>query len=157
MLTNYSVPSYTIVAPSTIRVNAPYQVNIKLLNASVPAQFHIKICNTSSSLISKSVSVGGPNAPVATSIVFDVGQWKNDSYKLIVTGKSSELNFKEEKRLKLQFEQKSFSIFIQTDKAKYKPEQLVQFRVIVVNGELLPTVAGTLDVFIAVIFVLTLV
>ena len=41
------------------------------------------------------------------------------------------------------------SVFIQTDKAVYKPGQKMQFRAIVLNAHLKPTVTGALDVYIS--------
>lgn len=50
----------------------------------------------------------------------------------------------------LQYVHKSYSVFIQTDKSIYKPGDLLQFRVIVVNPQLRPSVTGAIDVFITV-------
>lgn len=50
----------------------------------------------------------------------------------------------------LEYVHKSYSVFIQTDKAIYKPGHKVQFRAIVLNSHLKPTVTGALDVFITV-------
>ena len=50
----------------------------------------------------------------------------------------------------LQYVHKSYSVFIQTDKAVYKPGQKVQFRAIVLDAHMKPSVTGALDVYISV-------
>jgi len=50
----------------------------------------------------------------------------------------------------LEYVHKSYSVFIQTDKAIYKPGHMVQFRAVVLNSHLKPTVTGALDIFITV-------
>jgi CD109 antigen len=50
----------------------------------------------------------------------------------------------------LEYVHKSHSVFIQTDKAVYKPGHKVQFRAIVLDAHLKPSVTGALDVYIAV-------
>lgn len=50
----------------------------------------------------------------------------------------------------LQYIHKSYSVFIQTDKAIYKPGHKVMFRAIVLNAHMKPTATGWLDVYIAV-------
>lgn len=50
----------------------------------------------------------------------------------------------------LDYVHKSYSVFIQMDKAIYKPGHKVQFRAIVLNSHLKPTVTGALDIFITV-------
>jgi len=50
----------------------------------------------------------------------------------------------------LQYVHKSHSVFIQTDKAVYKPGHKVQFRAIVLNAHMKPSVTGALDIYITV-------
>lgn len=51
---------------------------------------------------------------------------------------------------RLEYVHKSHSVFIQTDKAVYKPGHKVQFRAIVLNAHLKPSVTGALDVYLTV-------
>ncbi|GIY59393.1 CD109 antigen [Caerostris extrusa] len=76
---------------------------------------------------------------------FEIGEWSSGNYSLIVTGEGG-MTF--ENQTVLTYEHKSYSVFIQTDKAIYKPGQLVQFRVLVVNPHLLPSVTGAINMFI---------
>lgn len=50
----------------------------------------------------------------------------------------------------LEYIHKSYSVFIQTDKAIYKPGHKVQFRAVVLNSHLKPSVTGALDIHITV-------
>ncbi len=77
----------------------------------------------------------------------EIGEWAKGNYKLVVKGKES-FEFNDERAL--EYQQKSYSVFIQSDKAIYKPGQLVQFRVIIVNPSLRPTVTEAIDIYIKV-------
>ena len=148
-----SDPTYTIVAPAKIRPNSDYHVSLQLVNASDPADIDIDISGPSNDGTFNKVSQTIKVNPSETRIFkFDIGEWSKGNYKLIVKGRSGSFEFKNETALG--FEPKSYSIFVQTDKAIYKPGQAVKFRTIIVNPSLIPTVAGTLDVFIKVSFVL---
>ena len=47
---------------------------------------------------------------------------------------------------RLQYIHKGYSVFIQTDKAIYRPGDVVRFRAVVVTPQLKPSVVGSLDV-----------
>lgn len=53
---------------------------------------------------------------------------------------------------KLDYVEKSHSVFIQTDKAIYKPGHTIQFRVVIVNPQLKPSVTGSVDIYVTVRF-----
>ncbi|KAG0433503.1 hypothetical protein HPB47_019855, partial [Ixodes persulcatus] len=74
-----------------------------------------------------------------------VGDWGPGKYKLSASG-SGGLDFFNE--TELTYEHKSYSVFVQTDKAVYKPGQKVLFRVIVMDPYLLPTVTGAMNVHV---------
>ena len=69
------------------------------------------------------------------------------SYNLTAKG-SGGINFLN--TTELHYVHKSYSVFIQTDKAIYKPGHKVLFRAIVLNSHLKPSVTGSLDIYIAV-------
>lgn len=141
--------TYTIVAPSKLRPNADYHVSCSIHGISDHVDVDISVSGqdkTSGNFnsISKSIIVNQGETRI---INFEIGEWGPGQYKLIAVGKGS-LSFRNETLV--QYEQKSYSVFIQTDKAIYKPGQLVQFRAIVVNPSLQPSVTGTIDIFIKV-------
>ncbi|KAJ6220697.1 hypothetical protein RDWZM_006509 [Blomia tropicalis] len=140
-------PTYTIVAPSKIRPNSDYHVSIQLSNATKSSDFEVELSGPSNdgtfNRVSKSVQVN----PVESRILnLEIGEWSKGNYKLIVKGHSDELDFSNE--TVIGYEPKSYSIFVQTDKAIYKPGQIVKFRAIIVNPNLIPTVPGSLDIYI---------
>lgn len=142
-------PTYTIVAPSKIRPNSDYHVSIQLSNATKSSDFEVELSGPSNdgtfNRVSKSVQVN----PVESRILnLEIGEWSKGNYKLIVKGHSDELDFSNE--TVIGYEPKSYSIFVQTDKAIYKPGQIVKFRAIIVNPNLIPTVPGSLDIYIKV-------
>ena len=146
LLTLASSPTYTIIAPAKLRPNSEYHVSLQLANASKPVYFEVELAGAiSASRVVKFITV---NPSETTVQKLDVGDWPQDNYKLTVKGISEELNFKKE--TEIGYEAKSYSVFVQTDKAMYKPGQAVKFRAIIVNPALVPSVSGTVDVYIKV-------
>lgn len=146
---NANKPTYTIVAPSKIRPSSDYHVSLQLVNATSAADIEVEVSGPSAdgpfNRVTKAVSVN----PSETRILnLEIGEWSKGNYKLIVKGRSGDFDFTNETTLG--YEPKSTSIFVQTDKAVYKPGQAVRFRAIVVNPSLIPNVAGTLDIYIKV-------
>ncbi|XP_064467079.1 CD109 antigen-like isoform X2 [Ornithodoros turicata] len=138
---------YTVVAPKQLRPNLQYHVSASLSQASSPVDVRVSVTGTSDSgnynAISKQAVLHNRDTQVMS---FEIGDWGPGKYKLLVTG-SGGLSFNNE--TELTYEHKSYSVFVQTDKAVYKPGQKVLFRVIVVDPYLLPTVTGAIDVHIA--------
>lgn len=66
---------------------------------------------------------------------FQIGDIQDGSYKLHVTGTRG-LEFTAE--FPLEYVQKSYSVYIQTDRAVYQPGSTVMFRAIVLNPALKP-------------------
>nr|CAD7424615.1 unnamed protein product [Timema monikensis] len=77
--------------------------------------------------------------------LFDIGDVGPGSYSLTAEGTGG-VDF--DNSTDLEYVHKSYSVFIQTDKAIYKPGHKVQFRVLVLTTHLKPAVTGALGVFI---------
>lgn len=76
-----------------------------------------------------------------------IGSLDGGEYKFIATGQNG-FDFVNETTITLQTKRKS--VFIQTDKAMYKPGDKVQFRVIVVDKNLNPAQINNMDIYITV-------
>ena len=72
-----------------------------------------------------------------------IGELGSGSYRFEAKGLTP-LSFLES--TSLQYKHKGYSVFIQTDKAIYKPGNKVQFRVIVLSPQLKPSVTGEYNV-----------
>ncbi|KAJ6219175.1 hypothetical protein RDWZM_004987 [Blomia tropicalis] len=139
-------PMYLITAPSTLRSNTNYQLMLQLFNSTKPLDVEVKIVsNKKDNPIIANTSYQ-LQSDEAQEIQLSIGQLENAVYKLIVKGKSDELEFETKKELK--FNKKYLSTFIQTDKATYKPHDIVKFRAIVVDHNLVPSIKGPVDIFI---------
>ena len=139
-------PMYLITAPSTLRSNTNYQLMLQLFNSTKPLDVEVKIVsNKKDNPIIANTSYQ-LQSDEAQEIQLSIGQLENAVYKLIVKGKSDELEFETKKELK--FNKKYLSTFIQTDKATYKPHDIVKFRSIVVDHNLVPSIEGPVDIFI---------
>ncbi|KAJ9580500.1 hypothetical protein L9F63_024322, partial [Diploptera punctata] len=85
--------------------------------------------------------------PYSTQVLeFNIPDLGPGSYNLTVRGIDGLLFINS---TTLDYVQKSYSIFIQTDKAMYKPGQKVQFRVIVLDSHLKPSPTEDLDLYIS--------
>lgn len=81
-------------------------------------------------------------------ILIQIGALDDDAnYKLIATGTNG-VEFRNETTLTVQTKRES--VFIQSDKAMYKPGDKVQFRVVVVDKNLNPATIGNMDIFVTV-------
>lgn len=137
------------MGPAKIRPNSDYHVTVSIHDSIQPVQVKITISGQPDqgpfNSVSKNVVINHDETRIMN---FEIGEWTPGNYKLKVEGDDGGDKFSNETAL--QFEKKSYSVFIQTDKAIYKPGQLVQFRIIVVNPFLLPAVTGALDIHIKV-------
>ncbi|XP_010639505.1 CD109 antigen [Fukomys damarensis] len=143
-------PSFLVTAPATIRPGGNVTVGVELLERS-PPQVTVKaeLLKRASNLTVAVLEAEG---------VFEKGSFKtltlpslplnsaDEMYELRVTGYAEdEILFYNSTRLS--FESKRMSVFIQTDKAFYKPQQEVKFRIVTLLSDFRPYKAS-LDILI---------
>uniref|UniRef100_A0A1I8Q6D7 TEP1-F n=1 Tax=Stomoxys calcitrans TaxID=35570 RepID=A0A1I8Q6D7_STOCA len=122
---------YTIVAPGTIQPNYDYAVSVTLHEAAEAATIKLDITSQKYN-VSKTIDV----APSDTQVVhFDIPKIEDGDYKLQTEGlkglifkNSTDLVYKDEKP----------KVYIQTDKAVYKPGDLVQYRILALDENTRP-------------------
>ncbi|XP_044316072.1 CD109 antigen-like [Drosophila rhopaloa] len=122
---------YSIVAAKNIRPNSPFNVAVTVHSAHGPTYMTLSIKGPSFD-VKKSLVV-----PPMTSqnVAFDIPKITNGDYQLIAQGVGGIVFQKSES---LQFSDDKDWIYIQTDKATYKPSDAVQFRVLFLNRRTQP-------------------
>ncbi|XP_041450764.1 CD109 antigen isoform X1 [Drosophila obscura] len=122
---------YSVVGPGTIRSNFKYNVAVSVHKADGPSQLRISL-NGPSYNETKEIEV----LPMSTqNVEFDVPKLAAGDYNLTAVGVSG-IVF--ENSTKLNRADDKPSTFIQTDKATYKPADLVQFRVLILDEQTRP-------------------
>ncbi|KAL4230965.1 hypothetical protein ACF0H5_011338 [Mactra antiquata] len=118
--------SYVVLSPKSFRAGVPLNISVNILKSTDPVDVTATLVNAGTTTTIASAhgqfSAGHPGT-LQLNVPDDA---RSGSYKLHVTGTGSSVNFVNE--TSLQFESKSISVFIQTDKAMYKPGQTVNFR-----------------------------
>lgn len=131
----YHYSHYTIVASTQIRPHSDFTVAVSLHDNPVPTTIRLTIENGQRYTQSKEAVV----QPFATvKVIFETGAMPDatdSGYRLIAEGISG-LTFRNESQLQLN--EKRFSVLVQTDKALYKPGDVMQFRVLVVDPSTKP-------------------
>ncbi|KAK7492646.1 hypothetical protein BaRGS_00016125, partial [Batillaria attramentaria] len=134
--------SYVVVAPSKLRPGMEYSVGVNVLkdvgDVTVTGSVMRTSDNTQVATATATVSKGHPGT-VNLDIPADI---RSGSYELHVSGAGG-LTFKN--KTHITFNAKAMSIFVQTDKAMYKPGQKVNFRVLGVFPDL-QLYTGQMDV-----------
>ncbi|XP_071958012.1 CD109 antigen-like [Antedon mediterranea] len=124
---------YVIISPDTIRPGLPL---VLCMNIETEESFTIaaSIINTATPNALPSVNQTYFGSTVDTiELQVPDGASASGTYKLQVLGTGG-VTFNEEKTLK--FVSKGFSIYIQTDKAIYKPGQTIKYRIFAINPDL---------------------
>ncbi|XP_025405669.1 CD109 antigen-like isoform X2 [Sipha flava] len=137
---------YTIVAPKVLRPNSEYHVAVSTHGTTSPTTVVVDVGGKQDSggilKVTQFVKVDSYSTRIIRLEIGDVGP---GNYNLSARG-SGGLEFFNSTAL--EYIHKSYSVFIQTDKAIYKPGHKVQFRAIVLNSHLKPSVTGALDIYI---------
>ncbi|XP_015369821.1 PREDICTED: CD109 antigen-like isoform X2 [Diuraphis noxia] len=137
---------YTIVGPKILRPNSEYHVAVSTQGTTSPTTVVVDVGGKQDSGGVLKVTQFVKVDPFSTRIVrLEIGDVGPGNYNLTARG-SGGLEFFN--TTTLEYVHKSYSVFIQTDKAIYKPGHKVQFRAIVLNYHLKPTVTGALDIYI---------
>ncbi|XP_023714120.1 CD109 antigen isoform X3 [Cryptotermes secundus] len=137
---------YTIVAPRVLRPNSEYHVAITTQKTSQPTTVTVGVGGNQHGGGTFQASQTVTVSPYTTHIVkLEIGDLGPGTYNLTARGING-LEFIN--TTTLHYVHKSHSVFIQTDKAVYKPGHKVQFRALILNAHLKPSVTGALDVYI---------
>ncbi|KAH8238987.1 hypothetical protein KR038_011562, partial [Drosophila bunnanda] len=123
--------TYSVVVPDTIRSNLNYNVVVTLHRADGPSLIRVTLSGPFYTKV-KEVQL----QPMSTQIVtFPVPKLTGGNYQLKAEGTRG-IVFK--KTTQLKYVEDDTSIYIQTDKATYKPADLVQFRVLFLDRNTQP-------------------
>ncbi|XP_046542511.1 LOW QUALITY PROTEIN: CD109 antigen-like [Haliotis rubra] len=135
--------SYVVLSPTTIRPGMDFEISVNILKATSRVNVKATIVKGRQSVASASAIVRQDQPQGITLKV--PRNLKNGTYKLTVVGNGG-LTFKNETTLS--YSRKGMSIFIQTDKAMYKPGQTVNFRAFALFPDMkLYTGAMNVDIF----------
>ncbi|RLU17945.1 hypothetical protein DMN91_010185 [Ooceraea biroi] len=145
--TIFSVPPryYTIIAPKVIRPDSEYHVAASITGVSTPSTIYVELTGTLDSGRIFNISRTAIVEPYSTKILqLDIGETTPGKYTLAARGLSG-INFSKSKEI--EYVHKSYSVFIQTDRAIYKPGHKVMFRCLILDSRLRPSIVGPAEVY----------
>ncbi|XP_064609639.1 CD109 antigen-like [Liolophura sinensis] len=134
--------TYVVLVPKVIRPGLPLNVSVNVLHASGDVHIEAKVTSDNgNSTVAHSSAIVRKGEPL--NIKLEIPQGLSvGHYKVTVQG-SGGASFNSQAAIS--YKQKSLSVFVQTDKAVYKPSQTVQFRALAVHPDLRPY-TGSLDI-----------
>ncbi|XP_070523106.1 CD109 antigen isoform X3 [Cardiocondyla obscurior] len=139
-------PYYSIIAPKVVRPDSEYHVAASITGVSTPSVIYVELTGELDSGKIFNISRTATVEPYSTQILrLDIGETMPGRYKLTARGLSG-INF--DKSKDIEYVHKSYSVFIQTDRAIYKPGHKVMFRCIILDSRLRPSIVGPTDVYI---------
>ncbi|TGZ53482.1 Uncharacterized protein DBV15_09937, partial [Temnothorax longispinosus] len=139
-------PYYTIIAPKVVRPDSEYHVAASTTGVSTPSVIYVELTGELDSGKTFNISRTATVEPYSTQILrLDIGETTPGKYKLTARGLSG-IDFSKSKDI--EYVHKSYSVFIQTDRAIYKPGHKVMFRCIILDSRLRPSIVGPTDVYI---------
>ncbi|XP_031631360.1 CD109 antigen-like [Contarinia nasturtii] len=124
---------YTIVAPQHIRPHHSYKVSLTLHDDIEPVTIRLSIEDGLNYKNERNITITSNKTELVALYIDNLNASKG--YKFVAEGLTG-IIFRNEAELKI--ESKDVSIFIQTDKAIYKPSETIKFRVLVLDYELKP-------------------
>ncbi|XP_049537278.1 CD109 antigen-like [Anopheles darlingi] len=128
---------YAVVGAKIIRPNSEYRVTVTSFELTDKLEICVSLVSKGNVIESKNVSLERNDHQT---IVFQLGSIPEDKYHLVAEGKSG-IVFRKE--ADLEYDDKFCSVLLQTDKAVYKPGDTVRFRVLVLDRNMKPAVAGS--------------
>ncbi|XP_014601165.1 PREDICTED: CD109 antigen-like isoform X2 [Polistes canadensis] len=139
-------PYYAIIAPKIVRPDSEYHVTVSTIGVSTPSNVYIELFgnldNGDHFNVSQSVTV----EPYSTRIVrLEIGDTSPGHYTLFARGLTG-IQFANS--TEIQYVHKSYSVFIQTDRAIYKPGNKVMFRCLILDSRLRPSLTRQVDIHI---------
>lgn len=134
---------YTITAPKNIRAHSEYRAWVTLHNPTTATTIKLSIEDSRNYKNEKEITADNEQPQMVVFQLDDIQ--RNGSYKLVARGLSG-IIFEDESPLLV--EKKNVSLFIQTDKAIYKPGEKIRFRVLVLDRFLRPAAIQKRDLVV---------